>query len=218
VEAGESNPREPPQASRSPARSTPCAIVASNYDSVRRRAATGQTRHLRQHALSHNRDRIPKADPVSIPIAQDSAPWDGRRLPCTGCMYDSPSHTASSQRDPGRRSRSLCEAGPARKPSAAAITRTPLQRRVLPGFLPEIGSALQTAPVTPKPSAAVKPSDGLEPSTPSLPWWAWVSPEIGFPPRIPCTTRSFRSLSPLPSGALAAPGNPRTCPHYLSPC
>jgi hypothetical protein len=46
---------------------------------------------------------------------------------------------------------------------------------------------------------------------------AWESPEIGFPPCIPCTTPFCRFRSPLPRSAVVDPGNPRTSPQNLSP-
>ena len=66
-----------------------------------------------------------------------------------------------------------------------------------------------------------KPSDGLEPSTPSLPWR--LGPTAADRPRaarrlvFPASTRFSLPGLPLPWRSLSDPENPRTCPQDLSP-
>jgi hypothetical protein len=66
-----------------------------------------------------------------------------------------------------------------------------------------------------------KPSDGLEPSTPSLPWRIQPAKE-GLRNSacwrvFPATTPLRRSDASFPRRAFSLPQEPRTCPQYLSP-
>src|SRR5436190_4595015 len=68
--------------------------------------------------------------------------------------------------------------------------------------------------------AFAKPSDGLEPSTPSLPWRisackaGWRGAR--FPPSFSCIDAVWPSVWLLLRGALSIPAEPLTCPQNLS--